>query len=116
MASFYKRILDCRTLSSNDLMGILEALDLGAYKEIEIVLPLVRQGAGTNPKLVIKHAMVNEPDAYVGFATPYEVDLTQSNGTISWTHVPYFTRFVRWYVTGTLSTAPVVTVDILAKE
>ena len=115
MAAFYKRVLDCRTLSSGDIMNVLETLDLGAYKEVEIVLTVVRAGSGT-PFLQVKQAAVNEPDAYFALTTVVNVDLTQAAGTIIHIHNAYFTRWLRWTTSGTFTTSPVVTLDILAKE
>lgn len=115
MASFYKRVLDCRTLNANDAMQILESLDLGAYREIEIIVTVVRAGTGS-PTLLLKHAAVNEPDAFIAFNTAISVDLTQGSGTIIHYHNAYFSRWVRWVTSGTFTTNPVVTVDIIAKE
>ncbi len=81
MASYFKRIIDHRTINGNDLMNYLEALDLGAYREIEIVITLVKAATGTgNPKIMFQHAAINEPDAYIAFNTAAEVDMI--NGTV----------------------------------
>lgn len=121
MASFYKRIIDCRTLTQGDFMIHLDALDLGAYRELEIVITLIKAATGTGTHVLrFQHAAINEPDAYISLNTDTYLDLINgSAGVPQHFHNAYFLRWLRWKIvtsSGSLSSGAIFCVDIIAKE
>ena len=114
MGFFYQRVLEQATISDGDNIDLSECIDLGGYRELEIAVTVNEAGAGDTPTLLLKHAPVNAQSAYLHFATPVEVDLT--NAAATWHHVGAYTRFLGWFTAGTLSASAVVTVDIIAKN
>ena len=116
MSMFHRRLLESATLSADSALDLESALDLGHFRELHIVLT-VNQAAevaeGTTAKLVLRHAAVNGVDQYVDFDTPAEIDLSRE-ATV-WFHVDSFLRYVGWFVSGTLTGAAVVTIDVIGK-
>lgn len=47
------------------------------------------------------------------FDTPAEIDLSRE--AMVWFHVDAFLRYVGWFVSGTLTGAAVVTIDVIGK-
>lgn len=112
----YRRLLDSVTLSAGDVVDLTGALDLGQYRELHIVVTIHQAGEaqeGESVTLSVKHAAINEEALYLDFETPAEVSLT-SAGT-SWFHASTFTRYVWWFVSGTLLSDAVVTLDLVGK-
>ena len=109
----YCRILSDTTLSPGEASDILLALDEGERSELHFVLTVSSAGQGDAPKLVVRHAAVNDKDHYLDFETPVEISLS-STGT-AWFHVNTFTRWVCWFVSGTLTEPAVVTIDLIGK-
>lgn len=114
MALQYCRILSSTTLSPGDASDVSLALDEGEYRELHVVLTVSSAGQGDTPKLVLRHAAVNDKDHYLDFETPVEISLTET-GT-AWFHVDTFTRWVCWFVSGTLTEPAVVTIDLIGKS
>lgn len=117
MPSLSRCLLDKHTLSRETSPDLGEALDLGDYGTLHIVVTVhtaaTADAGSANPTLDVQHAAVNELDRYLPFDTPVSIDLTVAGTT--WVHVSDFTRFVLWMLSGTLSTEAVVTVEIIAK-
>lgn len=113
MSLHYRRLLDSVTLSPGAEVDLSQALDLGDYRELHLVLTVQSAGEGDAAKLVVRHAAVNESGSYLDFETSAEIALT-ATGT-AWFHADTFTRWVCWFVTGTLSADAVVTLDLVAK-
>ena len=113
MPMLYRRLLDEATLSADTAPDLSAALDLGDYREIHLVLTVTSAGDGDAAKLVVRHAAVNDEAAYLDFETPVSVSLGTTGST--WFHVDTFTRWVSWFVSGTLSREAVVTLDLVAK-
>lgn len=113
MSILYRRLLDGATLAPGDAPDLAGALDLGEYREVHLVLTVDSAGEGDAPTLVVQHAAVNEEGAYVDFETRAETALN-ATGT-AWFHAGTFTRWVMWFVSGTLSAEARVTVDLIAK-
>ena len=113
MPILYRRPLSAATLSAGAEVDLSQALDLADYREVHVVLTVDQAGDGETPVLVVRHAAVNEAGAYVDFDTPAQRTLS-STGT-SWFHADSFTRWVMWFVSGTLNADAVVTVDVIAK-
>lgn len=113
MRLFHRRILVRASVSTDDALDLSGALDLGELRELHVVVTVDEAGTGETARLSVKHAPVNEEAAYLDFETPAEVDLT-STGT-TWVQVSSFTRWVHWFLSGTLSENAVVTLDVMAK-
>lgn len=113
MMTFQSRVLLRVSLAEGDAMDLAEALDLVEFRDLDIVFQISEAGEGNSPRLLVEHAPVNEESAYIAFNTPISVDLTTAGTT--WFRITEFTRWVRWRSTGTISSSPVVTLDILAR-
>lgn len=113
MPQLSRRVLDRQTLTTDATMDASEAPDVGAYTILEIVATVHEAASGESPRLLVRHAPVNEADAWLAFETPMEVDLSVTGAT--WRHVTAFTRFLGWSTSGTLNTDAVVTLDVVAK-
>ena len=113
MSILYRRLLDGATLAAGDASDLSSALDLGEYREVHLVLTVDSAGDGDAPVLVVQHAAVNQAGAYMDFETRAELSLS-ATGT-AWFHAATFTRWVMWFVSGTLSADATVTVDLIAK-
>jgi hypothetical protein len=118
MASQYIRILDTRALTANASSPREQVVDLGAYRVLEVMIRVVKAGTGTDPTAVVKlqHAPVNEDDAFLDIAvTSVRVDTTAPNVPV-FIEVPAYTRFIRWSTGGGVAGAPVVVIDVVAKQ
>lgn len=114
MSLMYRKILDRVTLSPGTASDLSGALDLGEFGQVHFVLTVHSAGDGDAPKLCVKHAAVNEEGAYVDFAVACETTLA-STGT-SWFQVDAFTRYVCWFISGTLNSEATVSLDLVAKR
>lgn len=114
MSSFCTRVLPQTTIEDGASMDLTQALDLADFRELDVVVTVVEAATGEAPLLVVEHAAFNEEGGYLAFSTPMAVDLTATGTT--WFHADAFTRWVRWRTTGTLSTAAVVTLDVVARR
>lgn len=112
-----KRILDQFTLQTGDQLSTNAVADFADARDLEVVVtvhtPATPEEDAEAPQLFVKHAPVNDDTYYVDFPTPVAVDLTVAGTT--WVHVPYFTRYVGWAVSGSIGTEPVVSLDVLTK-
>lgn len=113
MALLYRRLLDYVLVTTGDSIDLAEALDLGEYRELHLVINVVQEGEGEAPKLLVKHAPTNAEGAFLDFATPVEVDLTSAGAV--WFEVPSFTRWLGWFTSGTFTSDAMVTLDVIAK-
>ena len=114
MSLLYRRLLQNVTLSAGETTDLLEGLDLGEYREVHVVLTVVSAGSGSAVKLVARHAPLDDEDSYLDFDTPMEISLTETGSR--WFHADAFTRFVSCFVSGTLESDAIVTVDLVAKS
>lgn len=106
-------IMDQRTLSDGDTMANNEAVDAGAWPTAELVITVNTAATGESPTLTIKHAPRLVGNVWLDFEEPLVIDLSETGDT--WVHVTSFTRFIGWFVSGTLTTPAVVTFDLVAK-
>lgn len=113
MAAHYTRILNGDTVNDGDAAEPTGAIDLSDYGELHIFARVSEAGTGESPSLVLEHSSRGESDSYVAFATPVQVDLSETGS--AWFHVPAFMRWVAWRLNGSLSSPAVVTLDIVAK-
>lgn len=115
MASTYKRLLDPRALSASTQSPDDGVLDLGAYRQLVLDARLLKVGTGTGGgRVKIQHAAVNEPDAWRDLAgVSWVVDSTGTGGVLEAT---VFLRYIRWVADASVAGAPVVLIDLIAKE
>lgn len=113
MRNLSTRWLDQRTFSAGDTMSLSEALDVGDYGSLELVITVEQAATGSSPALVVEHAALNGADRYLAFDPAVSVDLTQTGTT--WLHRSPFTRPLGWSLSGTLETDAVVSIDVVAK-
>ncbi len=102
------------TVSNGASQDLSTALDLIAYSTLELMVRVTQSTTGESPRLLLRHAPVNEADAYEDFATPVAVDLSTTGRT--WVHVACFTRWLAWFSDGTLEADAEVVVDLIARE
>lgn len=114
MGLSHRRTLQSASVGTDGSPDPSAAQDFGEYLELHVVLTVVQAGEGEGATLSVKHAPVNEEDAYLDFETPVEVDLTQVGTT--WFQVASFTRWVCWFISGTVTSDAVVTLDLVAKR
>lgn len=113
MSMMVWKILDKVTLTRDSAADLSGALDLGGYTELHVVFTVHSTTDGESPKVCLRHALVNEEGCYVDFASACEVALTAAG--VSWIPVSTFTRYVCWFLSGTLSGEAVVSLDVIAK-
>lgn len=114
MEMMVRRMLHSAVLSPGAEADLSQAMDLGAFRELHLVVMVEGAGEGSGAKLVVQHAAVNDADHYLDFETAAEVDLTATGRT--WFHTGAFTRWVCCFVSGTLTADATVTVDVVAKS
>lgn len=113
MGMFSLSFMDHRTLSDGDTMSNAEAVDVGPYTIVEVVITVHSAATGTSPTLTIKHASRLSDEAWLDLDEPLVIDLTATGTT--WRHVSACTRFLGWFLAGTVDTGPEVTIDLVAK-
>ena len=106
-------LLDRATVHDGDALSLSDALDLGEYSSLGVVLTVHEAGAGSAPTLSVEHAVVNEDEGYVPFDTPMQISL-ETPATAAFQAHP-FLRWIRRTCSGTLSSPAVVTLAIIAK-
>ncbi len=102
------------TISTGASQDLSTALDLLDYRTLDLMIRVTAATTGDSPVLVLRHAPVNETDAYTDFATPVTVDLSATGRT--WVRVEAFTRWLAWFSAGTLDTDVEVVIDLIARE
>lgn len=107
------KILDHEEIPAGASGSLGGALDLLGYQFLSLHPTVHVAGDGEAPTLVLKHAAVDEEDAYVDFETRAETALTNTGA--AWHHADSFGRYVRPFVEGTLSTGATVSLDVIAK-
>lgn len=113
MNLYYGRLLASAKVAGNDGDEVLAPLDLGGYSELHLVVTVEEAGDGVAPALEIKHAAECMSGTWLAFATPVTVALDVKSTT--WYPVPSFTRWVSASISGTVSSAAVVTLDLVGK-
>lgn len=120
MASQYRRLLDIQPVDADETQALDRVFDAGAYRQLNVQLIRMSNGAGTTVKIKLQHAAVNEEGMYMDLkdddGSAVELDLGSGSGDKFQT-VSGFLRFVRWAkeVEG-LTTQGIGGVDIVAKE
>ncbi len=114
MGLHVRRLLENAPLTPDAGLDLSQALDLGDYREVHLVLTVNGAGDGGEAKLVVRHAAVNEASCYLDFETPAEIALNATGQ--AWFHADTFTRWVCWSVSGTLLAEARVTLDLVAKS
>lgn len=122
MPSHILRPLLKAELSPGDLTLLPVPFDLSEYKELEIVVRVLRNGVAALGEdgeaapatLVITHAPTADAETWLDLPNPVAVDLSVAGDT--WIHVPYFTAFLAITLTGLLEQPATITVEIVAKR
>ena len=114
MASRYVRLLDPTVLVASAKQDKEDALDLGAYTTLQAQVRVLEIGGAGPGNVYLEHAAVNEPDAYVPIAGTNVLVTAGATGAV--VPVTGFLRFVRWATDAGVVGAPVVLIDIVAKE
>lgn len=114
MSMMVWKILDRVTLTQDSVADLSGALDLGEYRELHLVVTVHSATDGQTPKLCVRHAAVNAEGAYVDFASVCEASL--STPGVSWFPATAFTRYVCWFLSGTLGGEVIVSLDLIAKR
>lgn len=119
MSATCLRILDGQTLGEQQDPAAATAVDLGDFDELELVITVTSAGTAeagdaSAPALVLQHAPSASGDVLLDFPTAVSVDLTATGST--WIHVPYFTRWLFWSTSGSLTTAATVTVEVVGRR
>jgi hypothetical protein len=109
MAGKYVRLMEPRSLVANEKQPRDQWLDLGAYKELNIHARLLK--AGTAGNVLIQDSAVPEDDGFVRTIATISCQANTNPVTITG-----FLRNVRWIGDGSVAGAPVLLVDIVAKE
>lgn len=107
------RLLDHVTLAEGDRIQAAEAPDLVDGSTLEIIVIVHEATEGEAPVLSIQHAAEADDEAWMDFPSPVRVPLSRTGRF--WIHIPCYSRFVGWATAGTITGAPVVTVDLIAK-
>lgn len=113
MPTLSRVLLDRQTLSTGDAMDLDDALDLGDYATLDVIVTVHAAGEGEDAALVVSHAPRNVADGYLDFPTPISVSLISAGRT--WVRVEAFTCFVSWSVIGTLSSGATVSLELVAR-
>lgn len=108
MSSQYVRLLDARALGPNQASPVDRVVDLGAYGRLEIDPRVMTVGSAGS--LLIETSATGEDGSWRTIAT---IALTESANMVQ---VTSFLRYVRWTTSGSVAGAPVVIVDIVAKQ
>lgn len=106
--------MESRALTAGDLMALTEALDMGPFNRVDLVVAVEEAGTGEGAALAFQHAARNEEGAYLDFDPVQSVDLTATGKT--WIQIEALTRFLGWSLSGTLETSPTVTIDVVARR
>lgn len=109
MSSYYKRLLDTRTINANEKSAPQDVMDVGAYTKMEIQPRILK--AGTAGTLYLEHAAVLEEEAFAQLGTVPPG--ATSNTPLSYTN---FLRFLRWRSSSDVAGSPLGLVDVIAKE
>ena len=107
------RLLDHTTLAEGDRIQAADAPDLVDGATLEIIVTVHEATEGEAPTLSLVHAAEKDDDAWMDFPSPVRVALSRTGRT--WLHVPWYSRYIGWATTGTITGAPIVTVDLIAK-
>ena len=109
MAGRYLRFLDAYSPKPNEIQESDKVLDLGGFSSLGLDCRVLKQGAGN---IYLEHAAVNEEGAWRSLGTA-TWDLSQSG---SFVYITQFLRFLRWRTDTNVASAPVVLLDLVAKE
>lgn len=109
MAGRYLRLLDAYSPKPNEVQESDKVVDLGGFKDVAFDCRVLKPGAGN---ILIEHAAVNEEGAFRPLSTA-TWDLSQGG---SFVYITQFLRFVRWRTDANVASAPVVLIDLVAKE
>lgn len=105
-------ILEDRTLQTGDAMNDDDALDLALYNTLDLVIHVLTAAEGDAPTLTLKHVAFNVFGRFLAFTPKVSVDLSAVGS--HWFRIDAFTRYVGWFLSGTLTTDAVVTVELVA--
>lgn len=117
MASQAIRLMDVSTLSASKEQMREQVADLGAFKELNVQVRVLKIGTGTdaNATLTLEHASVNEDEAFLPLSSAsWRVDSTASAN--SYLQITGFLRYVRWATGSMVAGSPVAVIDLVAKE
>lgn len=113
MPTLCRVLLDRQSLSAGDAMSLKDALDLGHYATLDVVVTVHEASEGDSGALELRHAPRNQEDSYLDFPTPISVSLAATGKT--WIRADAFTCFVAWSVSGDLSRSATVSLELVAR-
>lgn len=106
-------LLDRVSLTADSTMDPGAAADMADGQTLEIVVTVDEAATGESPVLALWHAPDAAAAVWLDFPEPVRVSLSRAGRT--WIHVPRYTRYVGWSVSGSLDTPAIVSVALLAK-
>lgn len=119
MASLSYRLLDPTTIVTGFKLPREQVLDAGAYGKLQIMFRRLKDGTSATTYLRVQHAATNEDDAFVDLKDKdgnlVQISLDSADGAPKFVVVDNFTRFIRVIAVGTVTGAPVLLVDLVAK-
>ena len=91
--------------------------DLGAYKELNVIVRVLKLGTGTDAgnKIYLEHAATNEEGAFIAIDSASWVTHSTADA-ISYLQITGFSRYVRWVSGDQVAGGPVALIDVVAKE
>ena len=99
------------TFTANDIMDPDKVLDLGAYKQVNIIVVIHK--AGTNGNILFEQAAENAPGFWVAIAGA-TVDVTSTGP--HFISITAFCRYLRWRCDNNVAGDPVISAKGVAKE
>lgn len=116
MSEFYQLLFSQQALTTGDAMDPKKIQNLGGFNTLGALVRVHSPATGDAPQLLIEHAASLEGDetAWIAFDPPIAVDLSAVGDT--WVSAEGYSRYVRWSVTGTIDTPPVVSLEFVAKR
>lgn len=114
MASKAVELLTPCKLSADWNQEERDAVDLGAFKELNVAIEIVCAGSGSTGQIFLQHAAINQDGQYIA--------LTATQTAVTTAGVNYYqvTGFMRWIRaatdSGSFSNDPVAGIRLIAKE
>lgn len=111
MSSFSTTITPPTTLAASDIMDPDKVLDLGAYKQVNVIANVLSPGTGGN--WLLEQAAENGPGCWIAVSGA-SVDLT--SGGCHFISITAFCRYLRWKCDAAVAGNPVLVAWLVAKD
>ena len=108
----YRRLMEPTTLTASSAQVTSDAMDAGAYLRLEVEVRVLKAGTGSG-NVFIQHAATNDEGSYLALASASWPVNTAGTFYLS---VTGFLRFVRWAGDASVAGAPVIQIDVIAKD